>query len=202
MKAAAAGKLAVQPLTGTWFRAIPPDKWRWSLSSAHTRDVVSRFSPGASARRRFEILYLCENPTVALFEVGAQAELRGMIVPNVKTSHLIVNAEVRLQAIVDLCDPAAQRLLGTSAQELTGDWHGYQTRSSRSSISEPTGQAPTQLLGEALFKTSGVEGFRTYSAKMPQHANLVVFPTKLHPASQLVYFNPISNQSHVVKSMR
>jgi hypothetical protein len=81
-----------------------------------------------------------------------------------------------------------QNLIETTAQELTGDWRGYQQRAAaRSSIQEPVGTAPTQDLGEAVFGVPGIEGFRALSAKLAYHRNLVVFPAKLFKGSRLEF---------------
>jgi hypothetical protein len=39
------------------------------LGTAHTPTHATRFNPGTVADPAFEILYLADNPTVALFEV-------------------------------------------------------------------------------------------------------------------------------------
>ena len=82
---------------------------------------------------------------------------------------------------------AEQLQLATTAQELTGDWYGNLQRTAQSSVSQPTGLAPTQLLGQALHRLPGLEGCRAISAKQPTHMNLVVFPDKLHPGSSIVF---------------
>lgn len=54
-------------------------------------------------------------------------------------------------------------------------------------IQEPVGTAPTQDLGEALFAVVGIEGFRTLSAKLAYHRNLIVFPEKMFKGSRLEF---------------
>jgi hypothetical protein len=79
----------------------------------------------------FPILYLAEDHLVALFEVGAllgSPYPGGNYVPNPRQSWVILNVQVTLEAVADLTDPAEQYRLGTTAQELTGDWRGYQLR--------------------------------------------------------------------------
>ena len=86
-------------------------------------------------------------------------------------SFVTLNVHVILQEVIDLTDVNVHTALGTSVQELTGDWEGYQIRNRRTAVSEPTGIAPTQELGRALFAT-GVEGFRAISAEViPQDAD-------------------------------
>jgi hypothetical protein len=99
---------------------------------------------------------------------------------------LILNFQITLGEVVDLTEVSAQPLLQTTAQELTGDWDGYQSRNARTSVIAPTGIAPTQELGEALFLT-GIEGFRSLSAKVPYVRTLMVFPTNLKLGSSIVH---------------
>ena len=91
-----------------------------------------------------------------------------------------------LREVVDLSTAAAQASLEITAQELTGDWVGYQSRTPYTRVSEPIGIAPTQELGEALFQT-GVEGFRSVSARVPFNRTLVVFTTNLRLGSSVVF---------------
>ena len=99
---------------------------------------------------------------------------------------------------MDLTSAYSQQLLGTTVQELTGDWQGYQTRGAGTSVKQSVGTAPTQDLGEALSSPS-IEGFRTVSAKVPQQMNLIVFPQNLLKGSQLVYQNPATGKTHRIK---
>jgi hypothetical protein len=125
-------------------------------------------------------MYFSENHLVCLREVEALLGSSRMVpLPNPAFAWTIINVRLLLQQVADLTDPAEQRRLGTTAQELTGDWEGYQTRTSHSSVPYPVGTAPTQDLGEALFSLPGIEGFRTLSAKVPDQRNLVVFRQKL-----------------------
>jgi hypothetical protein len=93
------------------------------------------------------------------------------------------HVSVRLQSVADLSDPAQQALIETSVQELTGNWDMYSP-----------GEAPTQKLGAALFRTKKVEGFLAISAKMPRCRTLIVFPQKLRKGSELVLRDEISRK--------
>ena len=128
----------------------------------------------------FEILYLSENVHVCLLEIEALlGSPRSGFVSRPRTSLTAIAVQVSLQQIVDLTSVTEQKRLGVTAQELTGDWDGYEKRNPSSSVPQPTGTAPTQDLGEALFNTPNVEGFRTVSAKVPDQMNLIVFPQRL-----------------------
>jgi RES domain-containing protein len=187
---AGCGSLTTARLSGTWYRAIQPQFWHLSLQTSHTKTVSSRFNPSAAANPGFEILYLAENQLVALFEVQA---LLGsplppaLVVPNPHHAWVVINVRVQLQQVVDLTDVAQQSLIDTTAQELTGDWRGNQFRGPTSSVPAPTGPAPTQELGAALFALADVEGFLAISTKVPTHQSLIVFPERLKPGSHLEF---------------
>jgi hypothetical protein len=181
------------PETGTWFRAVALAHLRTPINTAHTRATISRFSAGRNANPPFEILYLSETPQVALFETGMMAG-DPLVVGATLTSPVsfaIVHVKVVLQKIADLTLVSQQDLIETTAQELTGDWRGSEHRAApRAPLREPVGTAPTQDLGEALFSVPGVEGFRTLSAKLPYHRNLVIFPQKMFKGSSLEFSEP------------
>ena len=202
MNLSACASLSRGPETGVWYRAIQPQHWQTSLATAQTKVIPSRFNEGAAAHPQFEVLYLSENHMVALFEVEAMfASLKrpGSVIPNPRHSWITVNVTVQLRNVADLAQVSEQNLLGTTAQELTGDWLGYQLRNNpTASVSQPVGTAPTQALGAALFAVAGLEGFRTISAKLPYYRNLVVFPQKLQRGSRVEFYHPPTGQRHVI----
>lgn len=190
MNLGACRKLACAPETGTWYRAVRLAHLNTPINTAHTKATPSRFSAGPDASRPFEILYLTETPQVAQFEIGALAG-DPLVVGGTLTasgSFAVVHVKVVLQRVADLTLVAQQDLIETTAQELTGDWRGYQQRTAAgASIQEPGGTAPTQDLGEALFAVPGIEGFRTLSAKLAYQRNLIVFPEKMFKGSRLEF---------------
>lgn len=191
MKLGACVGLLTRSENQTWYRSIEPQHWPTALATGYSRRTQSRFSPATENVRGFRILYLAEDHEVALFEVGALlGSPVGLHVPNPHQAWVVLNVAVQLQAVADLTDAAAQRQLATTAQELTGDWRGYRSRTSLMSVSQPTGQAPTQALGAALHAVPGLEGFRTISAKIPTKMNLVIFPSKLRSGSSVSFHEP------------
>lgn len=193
MNLAGCGSLTTRPFTGVWYRAIQPQFWQRSLQTAHTRTVPSRFSPASAANPSFEILYLAENHLVALYEVQALLGSPlppGLVVPNPHQAWVVINVQVQLQQLADLTRVSEQALIATSAQELTGDWRGNQFRGPNASVTAPTGPAPTQQLGAALFARPDLEGFFTVSARVPTHRSLIVLPGKLKPGSYLEFSHP------------
>jgi hypothetical protein len=179
------------PENGVWHRLIPIGYLTTALSSAHTKVARSRFSAGSllASTDEFAALYFADDPVVAQFEIGA---VLGSLAPgghvaNPRKNFFTLNVRIILSGVFDLTEvTTAQIPLATTAQELTGDWNGYQIRSYLAAVSAPTGIAPTQELGMALFKT-GVEGFRSVSGRIPYHQTLTGFTDNLRHGSSLTF---------------
>ena len=192
MKLTACHRLALEPIDAIWYRAIPARFWKNALDTAYTAKVPSRFSPGHAARTPFEILYLAENQIVAYYEVNAIfGPPEKPIADPAKRKMILIDVRVRLQSVANLIQPKQQTLLETSAQELTGNWDTY-----------APGDAPTQRLGAALFRTKNVEGFVSRSAKMPHCKTLIVFPQKLHRGSEVVFEDAVTHRMHRIAGLR
>jgi RES domain-containing protein len=198
VKLAACTGLGLTPENRVWYRAFDPKHMHSPLGTAHTVSVPSRFSPGPLSPNPFQILYLAANQLICLKEVRALFGSTNAPVPNPTNAWTIINVQVVLQGVADLTLVKEQRRLGTTAQELTGDWEGYQTRGPGTPVSKPTGTAPTQNLGEALFATRDLEAFRVLSAKVPDQMNLVVFPGKLRKGSR-ISFQDHTGTTHEIK---
>jgi RES domain-containing protein len=198
VKLARGRSLARRPLVGTWYRALRPHHATTPLAGSHTATMPGRFNPGTIARPAFPVVYLAEDHLVALFEVSA---LLGSPLPGLTflpTGHpwTVINADVQLARVADLCRASERRLIETTVQELTGDWRGY---SLRAAVPPPGGaNVPAQRLSAALYAVRGLEGFLTYSAKVPTHRNLVVFPDKLRVGSFIRYTDPTTGVVHSI----
>lgn len=178
MNFAACATLPRSPENGTWYRCIPTHRFPTALQSSHTKGNLARFDPAIllAPPNQFESLSFADSPVVALFEVNAVAGRLFGHFSNPRMSVISLNVDIVLWDVVDLTDVAgAQTPLRTNPQELTGDWEGYRDRGLFGTISAPTGVAPTQELGFALHK-SGVDGFRSMSAKIAHHRTLTIFP--------------------------
>ncbi len=183
----------------TWYRAIRLEHYQSLLSYQHTATIPSRFQAGKVARPGFAAIYFAENHQVALLEAGALIGAPfngGTLITNPKSriSWIIISVRVKLAGVVDLTHKSIRGKLGTTVQELTGDWQGYALR--RPGFQPPPpyfSSAPTQRLGQALFSVPEIEGVISYSAKSPTDRNLVVFPAKLRKGSSLKFQNPIAN---------
>jgi hypothetical protein len=85
----------------------------------------SFLSPG------FEILYLAENPMVAMFEARVlfgSPSTPGGVVPHPARPMVVLPVTVDLEAVADLTEDAEANVVSTTAQELTGDWRSYADR--------------------------------------------------------------------------
>ena len=103
----------------------------------------------------------------------------------------LLQIEVHLMAVVDFTKVASRNLVDTSVQELTGDWRAYALRNPyrlRGGLNNS--DVPTQMLGRRLERIRGVEGFLSHSARVATVRNLMIFPKKLLPGSQLRYQDP------------
>jgi hypothetical protein len=112
-----------------------------------------------------------------------------------------MDVQVNLQAIVDFTQLASRRRIGTSVQELTGDWRAYTLRKP----TRPRGgiygsDVPTQKLGRRLERIRGLEGFLSYSARVATRRNLMIFPRKLLPGSHVRYRDPTTGNWHTLPS--
>lgn len=198
------GGAPLGPESRVWYRAVQTHFLGTALSTLHTRTVSSRFSAASPDSPGYEILYLAENHAVALHETQAllgSPSTPGGMVPHPHSTWTVLNVSVRLQAVADLTDTETQDLLETTAQEITGDWLGYLLRGPSVTIKGPTGLAPTQELGEALYRVPQLEGFRTVSARVPYHEILVVFPEKLLPGSRVSWLNPMTGRTEALASL-
>jgi hypothetical protein len=128
------------------------------------------------------------------------ATTAGGLVPSPHSTWTTLNVNVSLQYIADLTDLASQDLLDITAQELTGDWRGYRLRGPSTTIKGPTGSAPTQDLGSALFAVPKLEAFKTLSSKAPYHQILAVFPQKLRRRSRVSWFNPLTGKEETIRA--
>ena len=187
MNLSACSSLSRRPQTGVWYRAIDPKYFPQALETVHARSVPSRFyCPGGATS--FELLYLAENHLVAMMEVQGllgTPTTPGSVISNPGRPWVLVSVDVQLQQTVDLTDVSStETLLASTAQELTGDWRAYTQRGIGAGIPAPVGQAPTQELGCALYLLEPpLEGFVTFSAKLPYHRILCIFRNHLAPGS-------------------
>jgi len=189
---ASVSRLARMSHSGTWYRSVAPRFITAAISTTHSKTIPSRFSPASPAKPGFEILYLAENHLVAMFEAQAlfgSPLTPGGLVPHPTASLMTLAIQAQLTAVVDLSNPTQATLVDSNAQELTGDWRGYQQRGPATSVTGPTGKAPTQEFGEQLFThCHDVQGFLTLSARLPYYRILAVFTQRLRAGTDYIRY--------------
>jgi hypothetical protein len=162
----------------------------------------TRFNPGSARAPGFELLYLALDQNTALLEKQAQfgspysQPVTYIPAPRMSKT-VVVDVTVDLRNVVDLTNIAAHATLTTTAQELTGDWMGYEMRSMTTRkpvLTAPVGESPTQVLGWELFQEPGVEGMRVISAKEATTCCLVIFTHKLQRPGSLSWDDPNTKQ--------
>lgn len=208
MNSATGLSLPTIPVAGTWKHAATSG-YPGRILRVTPRSVASaagyvrtRFSPGAARTPGFELLYLALDQNTALLEKQAQFGspyfLPVTYFPAPRMSRtVVIDVTVHLQNVIDLTDINAHATISTTAQELTGDWMGYEMRGMATRnpvLSAPAGEAPTQVLGWELFQEPGVEGMRVISAKDATTCCLVIFTHKLSRPGSLSWDDPNTQQ--------
>lgn len=193
----------LQPLTGVWYRGINLQYVATALQFSHSSTITSRFHHATLFSQTYPLLYLTENPDTALLEVNAVLSPPGsdLAIPNPHSAWAVLNVNVSLTSVIDVTDSKVEQLLQTNMQELTGDWQGYDLRSKPGASIKRTRQAaPTQELGLALYRISGLLGFLTASAKAPNRKNLVIFPDKMKTPvdGKLEFTDPATGVVHQI----
>jgi RES domain len=178
-------KLPHKSENGFWYRWAPLKLHPTMFQAPLTKVVRSRFNAGdiLPIERQFSCLYFAEDPITAMFEVGAMLGNMspGQYIENtLGQTGIVLTVQVHLQHVIDLFEKANSDKIKMSAQEMTGDWQNYNMEK------DGVRMAPTQMLGEALFRT-GVEGFVARSVRVPFKRTLGVFPDNLGKHSNLVY---------------
>jgi RES domain-containing protein len=151
-----------------------------ALRYGHSRDLVSgqgaKITGGRLNRTgTFPVIYTSTDPQTALAETFQNFASFGFAKAKVRPK-LLVGLEIKIAAILDLCDPRIRRRLMLSLGDLAQPWWPVQ---------EAGGEALTQALGRAAYE-AGFEGVRLPSARQKGGINLNVFPGKLRAGSRVV----------------
>jgi RES domain-containing protein len=130
----------------------------------------ARFTPQGG----FDSIYLAHDPITAFIEVSALVLLPSGPVPVRTAPWVVVSVDGTLNNLLDLTDGTTLAALGTTAQEVTGNW-----------VTMP--QPPTQRLGQLAYDLASIAGIniagiKYASAKHPGGLNLVVFPDRISVA--------------------
>jgi RES domain-containing protein len=170
---------------GTFWRTVPNHLLHGPPPGALPGSPPQPLWPGGAALRGARYtplggggaLYLAPDAATALAEVQAVVFGAGRD-PRPGAAHdplLVFAAQVRLPAVVDLCDAAVQAALQTSEAELTAPWLRAQERCRTRGGPLP----PTQVLGRAASQSGVILALRYPSCRRPGAENLVVFTDRL-----------------------
>lgn len=160
-----------------WYRAVSITHARTPLAWGHSWTSKSRFK---QAKASFPLLYLAPDRFTALLEVRALLghPRTGAAVRGTGRWH-VARVKVRLDHVADLRTGTELARIRTTVQELTGDWMDYAVRTPSSFDVSSTPPAPTQQLGEDLYRMTCCQGFLTPSSRNSILPIWVVFPDRL-----------------------
>ena len=145
-----------------WYRAVRISHAGKPLAWGHSYTGKTRFKEATAS---FPLLYLAPDRLTALLEVRAFLghPRTGSIVPMTGRWH-VARVDVRLDHVVDLRTRSERTRIQTTVQELTGEWADYTERTDNSPDASLMPPAPTQQLGEDLYRMTRCQGFLTPSA--------------------------------------
>lgn len=128
-------------------------------------------------------LYVAMAPDLAMLEATRQFQ-RNFDTPTFP-AYCILPADVDLRRILDLTRDAHQDALGTSIEELSGDWRAAHSRQ----LQQPERRVVTHDLGRAA-KDAGFEGLKYFSAYDAARWNIVIFTENLTEERQVIFDLP------------
>lgn len=128
-------------------------------------------------------LYVAMAPDLAMLEATRQFQ-RIFDTPTFP-AYCILPADVDLRRVLDLTRDASQDTLGTSIEELSGDWRASHARQ----LQHPERRVVTHELGQAV-KEAGFEGLKYYSAYDASRWNIVIFTENLTEEKQVIFDLP------------
>lgn len=158
---------------GTVFRSIRPEYWASEdlLAGEESRQHGGRWNPPSSFRR----VYLALTLNTALEEMKGWLRYYHLP-PESALPRVFTAVETNLSEVLNLTDGAIRQRLQISLDRMKGeDWRRMNDRGK---------EALTQAVGRAAFEAD-FEGLVVPSVQDAKGRNLVVFPEKLLPRSQL-----------------
>ena len=130
-----------------------------------------------------QALYLAQAPDLAMLE--ATRQFQSYFDTPEFPAYAIFPVDVDLQCVIDLTRDDMQEAVGTSLEELTGDWRAARKRQ----LKQPQKRVVTHDLGAAV-KEAGFEGLKYYSAYDSRRWNMVVFTENLTREFQVIFDLP------------
>ncbi|MDP2361200.1 MAG: RES family NAD+ phosphorylase [bacterium] len=120
-------------------------------------------------------VYVSLSPVTAVKE-AYQLFLRNGISAAQIRPRVLAGLHLRVQRLLDLTDTSVRRRVGFRLRDLLEEW---------AAIQHQGGEAGTQSVGRCAFEL-GFEGLLAPSVQDPHGSNLVVFPERLLPGSELL----------------
>jgi RES domain-containing protein len=161
---------AAEPGSGVGFRFAA---LKYAKSGALVSGAGAKRSGGrVNAVGTFRVIYTSMDPQTASAETYQKFASFGF--KHVRPM-VVVGIEIKLTAILDLCQEGLRRRLNVTLEDLAQPWWPVQ---------EAGNEALTQALGRAAFE-AGFEAVMLPSVARKGGINLNVFPEKLRPESSL-----------------
>ncbi len=143
----------------------------------------ARFTPRGGP----PMLYLADDAETAFAEanpVHAAVQRQNPALAPPTPVGVYVSLHYRLEAVLDLTDPATQAVLGTDPAELAAPWR----------LAQNAGRTPpTQRLGGAASTSGRFQALLYESVRLPGHACFAVFTGRLAPPSFVEVYDPDGN---------
>jgi len=163
-----------QTLRATLYRAVQLSYLPTLTSTIGGKERANRYSPPELS----DALYLADGPDQAMLE--ATRQFRRDFSSDTVPAYVIYPVTVNLSRVLDVTHDADWASLGTSLEELTGDWRSAWARVLRQ---QPGARVATHDLGRAAF-AQGFEAIKYPSAYHPERTNIVVFTDQVEHAPQ------------------
>lgn len=143
----------------------------WNADNRYTAAKVS------------QAMYLAQAPDLAMLEATRQFQ-RAFSTP-VFPAYSILPVDVDLRKVLDMTRDEHQDALGTSIEELSGDWRAARAKQ----LADSTRRVATHDLGVAA-KEAGFEGLKYASAYDQSRWNIVIFTENLLQERQIIFDLP------------
>jgi len=156
----------VSQYQGTAYRAVSPKRCDNPLDSFGSILNGGRYN----TKDIFEVLYLGVSGNTACIEYRNRLiRANGGFFEDEERPCKVFTVEYRLNTVLDITNLDNQDILGTSHQELTGNWNWYQRN-----VSEKI--SPTQILGKAIYDLGTIVALKVPSAPHCGAHNIIIFP--------------------------
>jgi hypothetical protein len=166
-----AGRLPLAAYHRKVFRAVELK----ALISVNPIQPLYDLGPGESGQRYTAIggpkaLYVAESPSRTYFESTGLASSVKALAEQSADITAIINIETKLDAILELTNPAIQAMLKTTTVELTLPWRW------KMAAGQPV---LTHILADAIYLSGKFQAMRFPAAKATDEANLVIWTETL-----------------------